>query len=1180
MAHLKVFLFGSFQVWLNGEKIGHFRMQSVRALLAYLACNKERAFERQHLQTLLWPDKDPETGGTNLRGALFMLRKLLPNTQEGQEKDHPFFHATRREVYCHPASDCWVDALTFEQRLADASRPQPLDTELSNLEAALALYKGPFLDNFEVDSDAYEDWLCQERQRLHQQAMGALNRLAALYEKRGDFEAALRCARRRLELEPENEDAHRQVMHFLAHGGQRGAALAHYENLRHMLSEESGAFPTIETLNLFRRIRDGELGWDTSQPLGTALETPRGQSFVGRQKEMVHLVDHLDIALAGQGHTMFVTGDTGSGKTALLEAFVNKAIDIHEDVIIAWGNCTALAGTGGPYLPFIQMLQFLSGDIAARHEMGNMRPEQVQRLLRAAPLVMQALAEEGGNLVGAFLPARSLLQRAAAFSPALTWMSDLKRLAQRAETTSPANPSQIYNQFGRVLQRLARRYPLVLIVDDLQWADQGTLELLYHFGRSLIGLRLLVVGAYRRSEVRNPPPGSQHSLLQVTGEFERRYGNIIIDMDQADGWQFINAYLDNQPNHLDDDFRQTLHRYTAGHALFTAELLEELRAHGQLIQDAQGAWVAASRPDWDFLPGRVEAVIAARIARLSPEQRRLLAVASVEGEEFSAEIIAPLAGLKIQATLDRLSGDLRREGLVQAVSMLRLPRRRLSRYRFRNILFQKYLYDSLDRVQRADLHEKIGHILEAACKEDEGELENQAALLAWHFENAGLPEKAADYLLKAGLRAVQVAAYLQAVDCFQRGLGLLEKLPEPTGEAQRIQRARQEYNLQTALWRALFYVQGWGAAERARAGQRAYELSQRIGATEQMLGAFLMLVDAYNAHGRLPAGQELGEQLLRLANEAGSQLYNLLAHLLLGVNAYLRTDLSAANEHFLLVTSAKDTRDLEIDRLADSVLVDSIVYCLSYNSDVWWLMGYPQPASQRSQTALARARRLGNPITLAFALSSAGGVQHLMRHEFQAAMGWVEELVKLVEQPSVATFRPLSQVMQGRLLVQRGKTDEGLERMKDGHAAWKEVQSQIAQGFIFQQFVEAYTLAEQVDQSMSTIEEALTWMAASGINLYEAEMWRQRGLLMLSASANQAEQAEYCYHKAMEISRRQRLKMWELRAAANLSQLWQTQGRGKEAYELLHGLVFSFHNSFDTPDLMAAQRVLAVLEYE
>ena len=227
-------------------------------------------------------------------------------------------------------------------------------------------------------------------------------------------------------------------------------------------------------------------------------------------------------------------------------------------------------------------------------------------------------------------------------------------------------------------------------------------------------------------------------------ELKRYQGEIELSLDAedaADRRDFVDSLLDSEPNMLDEGFRAALLRRTDGQALFTVELLRAMRERGDLVRDAAGCWMPGPTLDWDALPARVEGVIAERIERLAADLRAALTVASVEGEEFTAEVVAQVRKEEARELVRRLSEELQREHrLVRAEGLRQLDARRLALYRFQHNLFQKYLYNGMDAVERAYLHEDVGNALEALYREQTDEV---AVQLARHFEEAGVADKAA-----------------------------------------------------------------------------------------------------------------------------------------------------------------------------------------------------------------------------------------------------------------------------------------------------------------------------------------------------------------------------------------------------------------------------------------------------
>ena len=654
-----------------------------------------------------------------------------------------------------------------------------------DLQSAVNLYRGDLLPA------CYDDWIAARARTAPASiplGVGAAGR--AVREAEGDYGAAIELARRLLSRDPLREASYRLLMRLHLLNGDRGAALHVYHSCASVLQEELGVEPDPATRRQYeqlhgpgdpgRRAASLFLGDNSRRKIAPA--EPRRPVFVARERELARLDGFLNLALGGQCRIVFVTGDPGQGKTALVQEFARRAQAAHPELVVAGGNGNAYTGQGDPYVPFREILSLLSGEIQERWAAQSLGREQARRLWHTLPLTAQALVEAGPDLVDTFVSGAPLAQRAAAYAPwpgRADWLPRLQQLVQRKASFPPRpdlNQNALFEQYARVMRAIARRRPLLLTLDDLQWADGGSVGLLFHLGRSLAGGRVLVVGAYRPTDIALGRGGERHPLEPVVNEFKLQWGDIEIDLREAEGERFVAAYLDTEPNRLGEAFRTTLFRQTAGLPLATVELVREMQERGGLVRDGAGYWTVGPELDWSALPVRVEAMIADRIARLDERARRALQVASVEGETFTAEVIARVVGIGEQDVVRLLSEELDRgHRLVKAEGVRHLNGRQLSIYRFRHILFQKYLYTSLDAVERSRLHDAVGTALETFYAAQTDQI---VAELARHFEEAGTMVQAADYLVRAGDRALShrapdeaIGNYEQAMTAYQSSRG-------------------------------------------------------------------------------------------------------------------------------------------------------------------------------------------------------------------------------------------------------------------------------------------------------------------------------------------------------------------------------------------------------------------------
>lgn len=1183
MSHLSLSLLGPFHAKIDDEPAKGFESNKVRALLAYLAVEADRLHRREALAELLWPGRCGRNALANLRYALYDLRKSIGD----HEADPPFLLITRRTLQFNTDSDYTLDVESFggligEHSLSavDGAASRRVCPERSrwvsgavipDLQSAVSLYRGPFLEGFSLgDCPAFEEWALFKREYLNRKMVSALQRLAVYAEQAGRYEQARHYLRRELELEPWQEEAHRRLMRLLALGDQRSAALAQYETCRRLLAKELDVELAQETTALYERIRDGKLGdKETGKHGGAELPIlistsppPHLPPFVGRERELSQLEGFLEATLAGQGRVVFVTGDVGSGKTALINEFIQRAMERRSDVVAVSGSCNARIGIGDPYSPFREIVQLLTGDIEAKRAGGAITRQHALRLWNVLPDAVQALVEFGPNLIDLFVPGEALALRAEAFAPReAEWRVRLDELVQRSTSESvDLQRVDLFEQFTRLLRTLARRHPLILVLDDLQWAGAGSISLLFHLGRRLANSRILVIGAYRPDEVIRDPGLERHPLEAVIHEFQREFGDNEIDLNQADGRRFVDAFLDSEPNRLDGAFRETLYRHTGGNPLFTVELLRGMQERGDLVHDEAGRWVKGPLLDWEKLPARVEAAITERLGRLSPQCRRMLRAASVEGEEFTAEVVARVQGFDEGEVTRLLSGTLsKRHRLVVAQSLRRKDGQRLSRYRFRHYLFQKYLYNHLDAVERAHLHEAVGNTLEQLC-------DGPAVVLhlAHHFEAAGMIDKAADYVLRAGKRAVQMSAHQEAIVHYTRGIELLRTLPESP------ERARKELTLQIALGAPLQALKSYGSPERGRAYARARELSQQLGDVRETFQTLLFQWSFDMPQAEHRKALDLAEQLLILARQMDDPAQTAVAHMTRGISLLYLGEFTQAQAHLERALTGYDPQ--RHHPLAIPIGQDLKVTCKAYLCWVCWLLGYPGQALRLTSETLSLARQLEHPFSLGFALGIAGCVIHLLCGKYDLALADAEKLLQLWEEQGFPLYRAWGLCVKGRVLTERGRMEEGLASLREGVTACKEMGIMASHTQQLANFIEACRNAGEIKEGLSVAEEALRLVEESGERHFEAELYLRKGELLMEDGSHVA--AEDCLRQAIEIARLQRAKSWELRAAMILYRLWRRQGREDEAQKLLSDVYREFSAEVDVLDLRKARALL------
>ena len=561
----------------------------------------------------------------------------------------------------------------------------------------------------------------------------------------------------------------------------------------------------------------------------------------------------------------------------------------------------------------------------------------------------------------------------------------------------------------------------------------------------------------------------------------------------------------------------------------------------------------------------------ARLDRLATA-RDVAQTGAVLGREFSYELlraVSPVEEPSLQQALAKLvdAGVLYQRGLPPQ-----------ARYIFKHALIQDAAYQSLLKSRRLQYHQQIAQVLEERFTEAK---ETQPELLAHHYTEAGLAEQAIPYWQRAGQRATQHSAYMEAISHLTRGLELLRTLPETLG------RVQQELALQGALGPALMITKGHGAPEVEQVYIRARELCQQLGETPQLFSVLCGLSVVYSLRAELRTARELGERILTLAQHAQNPSLLLEAHHTLWMSLFYLGELTTARVHLEQGVTLYDPHQPPFTGflyLGD----DPGVCCRVYTARALWHLGYPNQAVKAAHEALALAQELSQPFSLAYALDFTA-VVHQLRREGQAAQERAEAVLTLAAEQGFSHWLAWGTILRGWALAEQGQGEEGIAQMRQGLAATRTAGQELGRPWVLALLAEAYGKVGQVEEGLRVLAEALAVSDSTGERVYEAELYRLMGeltLQKLSVISSQlsvpntrhltpnTQEAEACFLKAIEIARKQQAKSLELRAVASLARLWQQQGKRLEAHTLLAEIYGWFTEGFDTKDLQEAKTLL------
>jgi predicted ATPase len=556
------------------------------------------------------------------------------------------------------------------------------------------------------------------------------------------------------------------------------------------------------------------------------------------------------------------------------------------------------------------------------------------------------------------------------------------------------------------------------------------------------------------------------------------------------------------------------------------------------------------------VPATLHASLMARLDRLGPSAKAVAQKGAAMGREFAYDLVASVADLpesQLREVLDQLSNA----GLLFARGT---PPECV--YTFKHALVQDAAYDTLLRGRRQELHTRIATELESRYPEV---AERQPELLAQHYTQGGLIERAVLYWGKAGRKSVTRSAMKEAVIQLRKGLQLLAMLPDNPA------RDRQELDLQSALGGALVASKGIAASETGQAYARARTLCKQLGDSVALVPVLSGQVSHHFGRAEYVAARQIAEDLLEVAQKQEDAAGQIVGSRSMGLCLHLLGGFAAAVENFERVLLLYDP---EAHRaLANVAGYDMRALALTYLSFDLFILGYPRQATSRGEEALAWSRHLNHPHSLAYALSIATLLNLIRRADDQAEVA-LEEVFSVATEQKLTVWLPSAHVMRGCVLAARGKATEGLALARKGIAEKNAQGSVLNQPFFLALLSWCCEQANQADEAFELLGEALEIANRTGERWFEAELHRRRGdWLLVHRTAEQAE-AEACFNRALTIAQNQSAKMWELRAAVRLARIRQGQQKAGEAHELLGSVYSWFTEGLDIPDLTEAKSLL------
>ena len=844
--------------------------------------------------------------------------------------------------------------------------------------------------------------------------------------------------------------------------------------------------------------------------------------LIGREEEVELILRRWSKAKTGEGQVVLLSGEPGIGKSRLTAALMQR-LDNEPHRRLRY-FCSP-QHTGSALYPIISQMERTAG--FTHNDNTQAKLDKLDALLAKSLTPPQDAALLADMLS---LPNDGRYPTLALDPP------------QRRQKTLEALTAQ--------LEALAQAEPVLMIFEDVHWIDPTSLEAVGRTVDRLKTLEVLLIVTYR-PEFEPPWIGRPYVTALILNRLAEREITAMIDRVTGN-------------KALPESIRQDIIERTDGVPLFVEEMTKAV-LEAESEGEAQRTTAAVPSPAL-AVPASLHASLMARLDRLGPA-KEVAQIGSAIGREFSHALLASVVSrseIELGSALDRLTaaGLLFRQGVPPHAS-----------YLFKHALVQDAAYGTLLREPRRALHARIAETLESSFADI---AENQPEILARHYTEAGLIEKAGSLWGKAGQRSLERSALVEAAEQLARALAQIAVQPDTPALR------RDQIKLQVGLMNTLMHTKGHAAPETRAAAERAHLLiknSEALGEPpEDPLLTFSVLWSFWVANFGAFNGdlvRELARELLTLAEKQRASVPLMIAGRSTGLALLHTGDIAECRRHFDRAIALYEPA--EHRPLATRFGGDIGATIQSYRSVALWALGYPVSAQADAEHALSHARDTEHAATLMYVLTHVS-TTHLCCGNYTTASAKLDELVALAGEKRSPIWKAYGALRQGWLAAMTDKAADAVEIITSAIDAARSAGSTLWTPVNLSYLARAYAALGKFDDAWRCIGEAMTAMAIAKETWWEAEVHRIAGEIAWKSPEPDVPKAQAYFERALAVARQQQAKSFELRASVSLARLWRSQGKVLQARELLAPVYGWFTEGFDTPDLTEANALLTELQ--
>ena len=848
-----------------------------------------------------------------------------------------------------------------------------------------------------------------------------------------------------------------------------------------------------------------------------AIRQKRLTRFVGRQEQLSRLLSFWEQAKRGAGQVMLLCGEPGIGKSRTSNALLDS-IAGEQHFKIRY-QCSP-HHSNSPFFPVINQLER-----AARFEREDLPNTKLDKL-------EAVLAQAGdASLADAPLYAAVLSIPSGARYPAL------KLTPRRQKELTIA-------ALTRQLLGLACSRPVLLLIEDVHWIDATTLEAISRSIRLIKTASVFLLITFR-PEFTPPWLDQSHVTMLRLNRLQREQVAAMV-IDVTDGKELPREVYD-----------QIISR-TDGVPLFVEELTKAILESGQL-HAAGDRYIAIAPLPSLAIPSTLHDSLVARLDRLG-SIKEIAQIGAALGREFSYRLlaaVAPSAGAPLEAALAQLAA---------AELIFARGEPPDSTYTFKHALVQEAAYASLLHSKRQRLH---GQIADALSEHFPEIIESHPELMAHHLAEAGLTERATKYLQKAGERAIQRSANVEAIGHLKRALELFQSL------ADHPERSRKSLELVVLLGQAMIAGRGYAAAETKEVLLRAKALIDDSTDPAQKFSILYGIWACHYVGGEVVRQRDAALEFVREAERHGDTAALCLSHRTLGTTYVTMGEFVAGRQHLQRAWALYNPEEHARFRYQYGQDIGTTALC--YLCWALWHLGYVDQASKVAADAVRQADGVAHPHTQVYTICHARGMLDIFRRRPEETPSYAGRVVSLCDEHGFPFWAAGGRILSGWAATCRGEADLGIVLLREGLAAWRNTGARLWLPIFLALEAEAHGKAGHSDTALQVIAEALLISEETGERWAIAEVLRIKAGLLL-ATGGPTEEAEALLVNSLQIARHQQARSWELRTACDLARLWAHQGRVAEALQLVQTIYDQLTEGFDTADLRDAEALRAELK--